>query len=117
MRLDILKALNEERAARRAAVVVTDVASGEQRFVKKADVATDPLRDWEHKSPLDVITGLNDALIAAPAAAYAHDTLEAIDAFKPDVVVSQELLMGVMMAAESIQRVVRLTVCLGDYSL
>lgn len=63
--------------------------------------ATDPLRDWEHKSPLDVITGLNDALIAAPAAAYAHDTLEAIDAFQPDVVISQELLLGVMMAAES----------------
>src|SRR5258708_30545971 len=45
MRLDILKALNTERAARRAAVIVTDVASGEQRFVKAADVATDPLRE------------------------------------------------------------------------
>jgi len=63
--------------------------------------ATDPLRDWEHKSPLEVINGLNDALIAAPAAAYARDTLAAIDAFAPDVVVSQELLLGVMMAAES----------------
>jgi xanthine dehydrogenase accessory factor len=45
MRLDILKALNDERAARRAAIVVTDVASGEQRFVRKADVAADPLRE------------------------------------------------------------------------
>ena len=45
MRLDILKSLNAERAARRAAIVVTDVASGEQRFVKKADVAADPLRE------------------------------------------------------------------------
>ena len=45
MRLDILKALNTERAARRAAVIVTDVASGEQRFVGKADVAADPLRE------------------------------------------------------------------------
>ncbi|MGA0600734.1 glycosyltransferase [Caulobacter sp. KR2-114] len=63
--------------------------------------ATDPLRDWEHKSPMEVINGLNEALIATPAAAYARDTLEAIDDFKPDVVVSQELLMGVMMAAES----------------
>jgi xanthine dehydrogenase accessory factor len=44
MRLDILKSLNAERAARRAAIVVTDVASGEQRFVAKADVAADPLR-------------------------------------------------------------------------
>jgi xanthine dehydrogenase accessory factor len=43
--LDILKSLNAERAARRAAVVVTDVASGAQRFVSAVDVARDPLRD------------------------------------------------------------------------
>lgn len=45
MKLEILKALNAERAARRAAVVVTDVASGEQRLVKAADVARDPLKE------------------------------------------------------------------------
>jgi xanthine dehydrogenase accessory factor len=45
MRLDILRSLNAERAARRAAIVVTDVASGEQRFVRKQDVAADPLRE------------------------------------------------------------------------
>jgi len=44
MKIEILKALNTERAARRAVVVVTDVASGEQRLVKAVDVATDPLR-------------------------------------------------------------------------
>jgi xanthine dehydrogenase accessory factor len=45
MKLDILKSLNAERNARRAAVVVTDQASGEQRLVKAADVAKDPLKD------------------------------------------------------------------------
>ena len=45
MKLDILHALNAERAARRAVVVVTDVASGAQRLVKAADVARDPLKD------------------------------------------------------------------------
>jgi xanthine dehydrogenase accessory factor len=45
MRLDILQSLNAERAARRAAIVVTDIASGTQRFVKQADAARDPLRD------------------------------------------------------------------------
>ena len=45
MKLDILKSLNAERAARRAAVVVTDMATGEQRLVKAADVARDPLKD------------------------------------------------------------------------
>ncbi|MFZ5689680.1 MAG: XdhC family protein [Pseudomonadota bacterium] len=45
MKLSILSALNIERANRRAAVVVTDVQSGEQRLVKGADVANDPLKE------------------------------------------------------------------------
>jgi xanthine dehydrogenase accessory factor len=49
MKLDILSALNAERAARRAAVVVTDVASGGQRLVKAADVAADPLKELLEK--------------------------------------------------------------------
>ena len=44
MKLDILTTLNAERAARRAAIVVTDVTSGDQRLVKAADIAKDPLR-------------------------------------------------------------------------
>jgi xanthine dehydrogenase accessory factor len=44
MKLDILTALNAERAARRAAVVVTNVESGQQRLIKAADIAKDPLR-------------------------------------------------------------------------
>jgi xanthine dehydrogenase accessory factor len=44
MQLDLLTALNAERAARRAAIVVTDVATGKQRLVKAADIVGDPLR-------------------------------------------------------------------------
>jgi xanthine dehydrogenase accessory factor len=44
MKLSLLAALNAERAARRAAIVVTDVESGEQRLVKAADIANDPLK-------------------------------------------------------------------------
>jgi len=44
MKLDILTALNAERAARRAAIVVTNVESGKQRLIKAADIAKDPLR-------------------------------------------------------------------------
>jgi xanthine dehydrogenase accessory factor len=44
VKLDVLHALNVERAARRAAVLVTEVASGEQRLVKPGEVATDPLK-------------------------------------------------------------------------
>ena len=38
MKLDILRTLNTERAARRPVVVVTDLASGEERLVTAADV-------------------------------------------------------------------------------
>ena len=44
MKLDILTALNAERAARRAAIVVTNVESGKQRLIRAADIAKDPLR-------------------------------------------------------------------------
>jgi xanthine dehydrogenase accessory factor len=44
MKLDILTTLNAERAARRAAIVITAVDSGQQRLVKAADIAKDPLR-------------------------------------------------------------------------
>src|SRR6516225_9960522 len=44
MKRDILTALNSERAARRAAVVITNVENGAQRLVKAADIARDPLR-------------------------------------------------------------------------
>jgi xanthine dehydrogenase accessory factor len=43
--LDVLQTLNTERTARRATVLVTDVASGAQRLVKAADVARDSLKD------------------------------------------------------------------------
>jgi xanthine dehydrogenase accessory factor len=43
MHLSLLSALNAERAARRAAILVTDVASGEQRLVRQADAPRDPI--------------------------------------------------------------------------
>jgi xanthine dehydrogenase accessory factor len=45
LRLDILKALNTERAARRAAVVVTHQETGAQRLVTQDKIAADPLKD------------------------------------------------------------------------
>jgi xanthine dehydrogenase accessory factor len=45
MRLDLLSALNAERAARRAAVLVTELEGAEQRLVREAEVAGDPLAE------------------------------------------------------------------------
>jgi xanthine dehydrogenase accessory factor len=44
VKLQTLKELNAERAARRPVIVVTDTENGEQRLVKAEDFATDPLR-------------------------------------------------------------------------
>ena len=45
MRLELLKTLNEERAARRAAMLITDTQTGEQRLVKGGEIAGDPLAE------------------------------------------------------------------------
>jgi xanthine dehydrogenase accessory factor len=49
VKLDILKSLNEERAQRRAVVLVTNVESGEQRLVKAAEVGKDQLKAYLEK--------------------------------------------------------------------
>ena len=49
MKLDMVQALNAERDARRAVVVVTDVENGAQRLVKAADAGKDPLADVVEK--------------------------------------------------------------------
>jgi len=45
VKLEILKALNEERNARRAVIVVTNQETGVQRLVKGSDIRSDPLKD------------------------------------------------------------------------
>ena len=49
MKVEVLHELNAERAARRAVVLVTNVESGEQRLVKGAAAAADPLREIVEK--------------------------------------------------------------------
>jgi xanthine dehydrogenase accessory factor len=44
VKVETLRELNVERAARRPAIVVTDTANGEQRLVKARDFTVDPLR-------------------------------------------------------------------------
>ena len=43
MRLGLLSDLNAERAARRAAILITDIVSGEQRLIREGDIGNDPL--------------------------------------------------------------------------
>ena len=60
MRLDILNALNEERAARRSVIVVTNQDSGAQRLVKAADLGADPLKTVLEKHIRSAKSGIED---------------------------------------------------------
>jgi xanthine dehydrogenase accessory factor len=60
LRLDILKALNEERAARRSVIVVTNQDSGAQRLVKGGDIRNDPLKDVLEKHIRSAKSGIED---------------------------------------------------------
>jgi xanthine dehydrogenase accessory factor len=60
VRLDILKALNEERAARRSAIVVTNQDSGAQRLVKAANIRNDPLKDVLEKHIRTAKSGIEE---------------------------------------------------------
>ena len=62
MKLAILKTLNAERTARRGAIVITDVATGEQRLVKGADIAADPLHELLDKHIRSGKSGMEETL-------------------------------------------------------
>ena len=66
------------------------------------DPAGDPLRDWEAETPADMINQLCKRLLVGPAVDYALDVRAIAGEFRPDVTVSQELLFGVMLAAETL---------------
>lgn len=61
---------------------------------------SDKLRDWEAETPLDTIRNLLDGVIAGPSLAYANDVLAALADEPADLIVTQELLFGPMMAAD-----------------
>jgi MGT family glycosyltransferase len=61
----------------------------------------DRLRDFEADNPMAVIERLQERVMTGPAGAYARDALAALDAFPADVVVTQELLLGAMVAAQA----------------
>lgn len=61
----------------------------------------DRLRDFEADNPMAVIERLLDRVMTGPAGAYARDVFNALDAFPADVVVTQELLLGAMIAAQA----------------
>ena len=60
MKLDMLQALNAERDARRAIVVITDVETGTQRLVKSTEVGKDRLADVLEKRLRMATSGMEE---------------------------------------------------------
>jgi xanthine dehydrogenase accessory factor len=60
VKLDILQALNAVRTARRAVVLVTDVASGEQRLVKATGISKDALKEAIEKRLRTAKSGMEE---------------------------------------------------------
>src|SRR5262245_10711553 len=73
------------------------------RIPRRSDKSaeSDPIKDWEVRSPLVLLGRLRDRLFVGPALAYAQDLLEELERFPANVVVTSEMLLGVMAAAES----------------
>lgn len=66
---------------------------------KTAD--TDLIRDWEVKLPPVMIQRLRDRLFIGPSLDYAQDLLDELQRVPADVVITSEMLFGVMAGAEA----------------
>jgi len=63
--------------------------------------ATDYLRDWECQSPIDGFLRLLAEVMTGPALAYAKDVREELARAPADLVVTSEMLMGVLAGCEA----------------
>lgn len=63
--------------------------------------ADDPLQDWRRHWPPAVVKAVCQAVMTGPSGTYADDTIHYINDFEPDLIVSNELLLGSILAAES----------------
>ena len=61
----------------------------------------DPARDWECRSPWQMVARLTSRLLVGPAAAYAADVGAAIVDARPDLVLCSMFCLGAMVAAQA----------------
>lgn len=68
---------------------------------RRAGDAANSVQDWRAQSPDSVINQICEEVVCGPAAAYAADTRHILAHFAPDLIVTNEMLFGVMLAAEA----------------
>jgi MGT family glycosyltransferase len=62
---------------------------------------SDILRDWDTDDQAESFARAIDSLVAGPAKAYADDLIEELDKEQADLVVTSDMLLGVMTGAEA----------------
>ncbi len=72
---------------------------------------SDVFRDWEVDTPQQQIERVLDRIMTGPALAYAQDMIEELDREPADLVVSSEMLFGVMAGCESVGQRFALLTC------
>jgi len=87
------------QAARRAGLAFAGWSTAPNR--KILGDRADPLRDWKPRLPSAIVREVCDGVMTGPAERYAADAMALIARFDPDLVVSNELLMGVIAAGEA----------------
>jgi len=63
---------------------------------------SDVFRDWEVATPPEQIQRVLDRIMTGPALAYAEDVIEELEREPADLVVSSEMLFGVMIGCEAV---------------
>jgi MGT family glycosyltransferase len=61
----------------------------------------DPFRDWECRSPFQLLTRMLDGVLTGPAPGYAADLTEALPECRPDIVACSFFAIGAMVGAEA----------------
>jgi MGT family glycosyltransferase len=64
------------------------------------DRHTDPVRDWEPRSPLAQVRRVGERVMFGPAAAYARDVLATVERLRPDAIAVDCLPFGAIVGAE-----------------
>lgn len=72
---------------------------------------SDVFRDWEVSTPQGQIQRVMDRIMAGPALAYAEDVVAELKREPADLVVSSELLFGVMVGCEAVGQRFALLTC------
>ena len=73
--------------------------------------ASDVFRDWEVDTPQEQIQRVLDRIMTGPSLAYAEDVIEEVKREPADMVVSSEMLFGVMAGCEAIGQKFALLSC------